>query len=163
MSKVTDYATISGAQADDLLMVVDVHDMTQSSAGSTKKMTLSQVSGGLGLGSLAVQDTPAAQVQSVAAITGNFTTPANIVLLNVAFAAPARLRLYNSSADRTADQARPAGTNPSVGGLLYEYNADALNVDYSPLNLAVGGGLTVYWQLDNGTSATVTWVRQITT
>ena len=43
MSKITDYAAITGLQPDDVLPIVDVHDTTMASTGTTKKIPVSQL------------------------------------------------------------------------------------------------------------------------
>jgi hypothetical protein len=43
MSKISQYTTIGSIQSDDQLVVVDVHDTSMASSGTTKKLLLSQL------------------------------------------------------------------------------------------------------------------------
>jgi hypothetical protein len=47
MSRITDYASVAQVQADDVLVVVDVHDTSMSPAGTTKQATAGQLLAGL--------------------------------------------------------------------------------------------------------------------
>lgn len=104
--------------------------------------------------------TPVITTQNLSASTSQFTAAKIVSLLSVTFTAAGRLRLYNNSADRTADQSRPAGTLPTVTGILYEYNADTSNSDLESVSLYVGSGAVIYWQLDGGPAVTLTWVQE---
>lgn len=74
-----------------------------------------------------------------------------------------RVRLYTSSAKRTADAARAVGTDVDIAtdhGLMFEYVATAaIDVDLSPL---VDGfcptGSTVYYAIENRSGSTHTVV-----
>ena len=43
--KITDYAALPAVHADDLLVVVDVHDTSMAATGTTKNMTVAQLPG----------------------------------------------------------------------------------------------------------------------
>jgi len=43
MSKITDYAALGTVQADDVLPIVDVHDPSMAASGTTKKITVANL------------------------------------------------------------------------------------------------------------------------
>jgi hypothetical protein len=69
MPEITAYTAISSVESDDLLVVVDVHDTSMSPAGTTKKMTLSQL--GYEVNGSAVAPVVVALAQSGGAVAVN--------------------------------------------------------------------------------------------
>lgn len=79
MSKITDYPAISSVHTDDVLPVVDIHDTTQSSAGTSKQITIAQIVGQL----LAGATFTGAMAPAVSALTFGTTINVNAALGNV--------------------------------------------------------------------------------
>lgn len=84
-------------------------------------------------------------------------------ILSVEFSGAARLRLYRTSAGRTADAARePTTAVPNDVTWLYGYNAAGAEVDTEqPVDGAWAPGETeVYYRVDGGpVDITLTWVQ----
>ncbi|HET8588981.1 MAG TPA: hypothetical protein VFM01_05060, partial [Nakamurella sp.] len=85
-------------------------------------------------------------------------------LLSLATDKPARVRVYATSADRSADASRPVGTDPDdTAGVMLEYvtTADALSVVLSPMVLGASMESTPSASIpvsvtNNGSAGTVT-------
>jgi hypothetical protein len=80
MGKISQYASLTDVEDDDLLVVVDVNDTSMAASGTTKKMTIGQLPGGSGAvasvfgrtGTVTAQsgDYTAAQVGALSAASG---------------------------------------------------------------------------------------------
>lgn len=80
MSKITAYAALSSTQSDDVVVIVDVHDTSMASSGTTKKITV----GNLAL----VPSNNLSDVSSPSAAVGN------LGLTSAATAAAYALRIF---------------------------------------------------------------------
>jgi hypothetical protein len=101
--------------------------------------------------------------------TGTVTMAPGYRLLRVATSVPARVRLYTSTAQRTADAPRPAGQDPTGDhGLVMEFITTFSDLDWF-LTPAIDGytssGSSVYWAVANRSggsvaiATTLTWIK----
>jgi hypothetical protein len=109
MAKLTDpvYPLLGSPQSDDLLMVVDVHDNTESSAGTTKKVTVGSLPGG-GSGTVT-----SVSVASANGFAGTVATPTTTPAITVKTSVTGLLK-----GNGTAVSAATAGTDyaPATSG-----------------------------------------------
>jgi hypothetical protein len=107
---------------------------------------------------------PTVQSTTLAAVNGNSTlTLADVFTIQrVTYTGAGRLRIYRTSAGRTADTAR-AFTTPYAGGagLLYDYKAAGAETDIeSPSNGALASGeSTVFVAAEGPLTATIYWTE----
>jgi hypothetical protein len=147
-----------------------------SSAGTVDAFARSDhVHGMSGFAALPTRATAAYTTASLAAgatETGTVTLTASYRLLRIVCSAAARVRLYTTAAKRTADAARPIGTDPTGDhGLMLEavLTAGVLALDLSPTvdgfdGKATPDGAIPVAVTNTGASAaaittTVTWLR----
>ena len=99
--------------------------------------------------------------------TGTFTAPEAFRIVSIttsALTGMPRLRLYRSSADRTADSARPYTTAaPTDGSVLAEIRWTTAGLTWAPgyISSLIAGSTTVYYNIDAGTATfDIIYVRE---
>jgi parallel beta-helix repeat protein len=146
MSKISQYAAITSVQSDDELVVVDVHDTTMASSGTTKKMTISQL--------------PSPTTTLAADTDVAITSPVNNQLLT-----------YNSGTSKWVNQnSQNSQTLVTIGAATGTVNLNlasgsVFNVTlagntaftFSGATAGTGSSFTLYLNQSSSSQYTVTW------
>jgi hypothetical protein len=142
LSKLTDYSALTSPHTDDVLMIVDTHDTTMSAAGTTKKITVANLSSSGSSGA----------VQNVSAGSGTVT-------LNAATYGAVVLTLTGNSVTLALSGAT-AGTEASItlytvqsgGPWSVTWPAVTWAGGTTPTVPASGTGIFVFSSPDGGTT-----------
>lgn len=119
MSQITSYTSLTSPTTDDVLPIVDIHDTTMSSAGTTKQVTVANLIGGA-----------AGRLTPTAVKTTNYTAAAgDLALMNTSGGALNTCKLPLSAADQSvvAWKLVKSSSTPAAVTVLCQ-GSDVLNV-----------------------------------
>lgn len=154
----TTYAVGDTVTYDDDLYVANTANTNQTPDVSSSWDFVNSGGGGGGTGYVR-------QTTTLSAVSGNGTFPITASafrLINMTSAGAGRIRLYRSSADRTADASRPYDEAPAVQGIvLAEFRWEAAGTYWATgfVSSLAAGDTTVYYRVDDGPATIdITWI-----